>query len=158
PIQEPDQCVHILTHLKHRFEPMAAIARGILKIGPDIAAGAESAASAGDDDNAYRIVVSRIRHRGQDFMYHRLRISVERSRAIQRYRRDVPVFHVNNLFEFIGVHRRSSTFNWGYKEGPSGAIPPSTTSVSPVVPIAWAAKKKVAQATSSTVASLRIGV
>src|SRR5579862_609214 len=45
-----------------------------------------------------------------------------------------------------------------HKLGPSVAAPPSTTRVSPVVPMAWAAKNKVASATSAGLASLRRGV
>src|ERR1051325_7359349 len=109
---------------------MPTIPRRILKIGSDIATGAEAAAGTGKYDHTDRIVVPRIRERREYLVHHLLGIGVELCRAIHGDRRDVSVFHELNLFV---AHRL----------GPSGAMPPSTTSVSPVVPSAKAQKNSV---------------
>src|SRR5580693_282524 len=140
--------MHILAHFEHRFELVPAIARWILKVAADVAAGAKSPPVCSDDDGANRVVVARVGQRRENLVHHRLGIGIEFFGAVQGDDGDVPVFREKNLLIGRLAHRL----------GPSVDDPPSTTMVSPVVAGAWTAKKITASATSSPLAKCFRGV
>src|SRR5580658_2728967 len=122
---------------------MPAVPRRILKIAADVATRAESFSRPRKNHHPNLIVVARIGQRAENLVNHRLRIRVSLRWTIQRNRRNVGILLIEDLAHALA---------------PSVDIPPSTTSDSPVVLFAIAAKNSAASATSSTDANCRSGV
>jgi hypothetical protein len=93
--------MHVLAHLQQRFHAVTSVARRILKVSTDVAAGTKAATSPGYDHRTHLVVISSIDKRGNDLMHHDLGIGIELRRPIQRYCRDPILFKVD---DFLKVH------------------------------------------------------